>query len=523
MRLSLPASLRLLLSVLLASEPLFAAGAPGASRFKAAYDKAVADSAKTFVSAAEVDSEGAVSALGPLAESEADKAQVEKFKALLKEVSALREPVAAKAGPAPDGQEPDILDARYKGKLMALAAKLGADGRQAAEVRRDLLRKAPPVGADGKPAANAQPPTPEERAAIRRMEARAGRAANAGAVGSARRTAAAMERFVEDGRPPVGAAPQAAPRAAADNTATELIGVANEAFKGGPHTLTTHAPQTPGGAHPPAPAEKGWWSRFRDATTIDSVQHAFEKHNREGMAVAAATEDRAAAQFANGQWVRGSANATLAWGQRLWAGDAQTVKQAAVGAAVVVAAVVAAPVVIAAGTAVATGGTLAAAGVTGMTVASTTLSAGLYGLTAYNVVNGTGHLAHKPDLVNATLLAANAFAIPGIGKASEFIVGKAAHLATSGGTAAVETTGAVTLAAVTPELAVAGGTAARATASGVAATGTAVESAASQVATQVAVRAAPAGEQLAVRAVEGVTENVVHASVHSAASVDPKH
>lgn len=520
-------TLNIFLSVCLAAQPLFAAGAPRptASRFPAAHEAALEKAAASFVAAGQVDADELAAPLVPLATEPGDKAELAKFQALLKEAAALRDPVAAKPGAPSDGPVPEILDAKYKSRVLAVALKLRADGAKAAEARRELLRKNPPVGPDGKPAAPvpgaAQPPTEQDKAAIARMEARGG-LKDARMKASAERTAAALGRFMEGGDLPAGAPATPANASRPDPAAAELIGVANAAFKGGPNTLATQAPKGPPAAAPQPPAEKGWWTRFRDATTIDSLQHKFEAHNKETMAVAGRYEDQSAAAFAKGNRLEGAGMAVAAWGTRLWAGDSKTVTQAAIGAAAVVATVVAAPILLpgaAAAAAVTAGGGATA----GTIVAGKLVTAGLGALLTYNVTTGAGHFAHKPDLVNGALLAANAIAVPGLGKASEFIVSKTAHLATSGGRAAAETTGAVALgtaARVTATAAETGAVATGTAASGTVATGALVESVAAQTTVQVAVRAAPAVEQVAVRAVEGAVHNTLHVGAHSATAVD---
>lgn len=506
--------MRVLLSLILAAHPAFAAGARGgpASKFASAHAAALTEAAKAFVAADAIDADAVLSPLAPLAETNADKAAFEKFKAQLKEMAALQNPVAAKPGPQPAGEEPDILDSKYKGRVLALALKVEADGEKAAEARRALLRKAAPLGPDGKPRPAVAPPSPQELAAIQRMEARRSQVARGQTLGSARRIAASMGRMNGPENLPPGAG---APSATAGNSRqdAELIGVANSAFKGGPNTLKTNGVHAPDGGTPPA--EKGWWTKFRDATTWDGAQKAFEKHNKENMAAATAREDRSAANFAKGEYLSGAWNATAAWGQRLYAGDSKAVLQAAIGAGVVVAAVVAAPIVLpVAGAAALTGSAAAAVGV----------KAVFAGVTAFSVINGTGHLAHKPDVVNAGLLALSVATIPYLGEASKGIVGLATGL--RGSAAAVETTGAVALTAAVPEtsavIAAAGSTAVKATTSSVAATGGAVEAAAAVETTVVQIaKAAPSVKHVLVEAVEKTAHNSLHIGAEKATAVDP--
>lgn len=512
-------SLRVLLSLVLAAHPAFAAGTRGGSpsKFAAAHTAALADAAKAFVAADAVDADAVLAPLAPLTETDADKAALEKFRAQLKEMAELRTPVAAKAGPQPADEESDILDSKYKGRVLALAVKVGADGQKAVEARRALLRKTPPLGPDGKPLAGAaaQPPTPAELAAIRRMEARK-RLDKARTINAANRVNAALGTLNGPESLPAGAGAVDGPTGSA-RQAAKLIGVANSAFKGGPSTLKTNAVHAPGGEAPPT--EKGWWTKFRDATTWDGAQKAFEGHNKKHMAAATALEDRSAASFAKGDYFDGAWDATAAWGRRLYAGDSKAVLQAAVGAGVVVAAVMAAPIVLpgaAAAAVVAKAGGAAALGVKAVFTGVTTLS----------IINGTGHLAHKPDVVNAGLLALSVATVPYLGEASKGIVNVATGL--RGSAVAVETTGAVALGAAVPEttavVAAAGSTAVKATTSTAAATGGAVEAAAA--AETAVVQIAKAGSNLkhvAVEAVEKTSHNALHFGAEKVTAVDAHH
>lgn len=506
-------TLNVCLSVCLAAQPLFAAGSPRpqASRFPAEHEAALAKAAEAFVAAGPVDAEALVTPLVPLATDPEDKSDLARFRALLKEAAALREPVAAKPGAPADGPVPEILDAKYKSRVLALALKLSADGAKAAETRRELLRKNPPVGPDGKPAAAVpgagQPPlTDRDRAAIARMEARGG-LNDPRMKASADRTAAALGRFKDGGDLPAAAGATPADGGRPDPAAAELLGVANAAFKGGPNTLATQAPKDPHAAAPHPPAEKGWWGKFRDATTIDSLQHKFEAHNKEKMAVAGRYEDQSAEAFAKGSWGKGAGMAVAAWGTRLWAGDSATVQQVAIGAGVAVAAAALVfPATI-------LGATVAAAG-----VGTKVFFAGLAGATAFNVVNGVGHFAHKPDLVNGVLLAANAVAIPGLAKASHLVVGRTLALTGVSARTAAASGGTVAVAAATPELAVAGASATRTVVAAAS-----VETAAAQTATQVAVRNSATLERLAIQGTEKVGHLTTHTAAETAAAVKSDH
>lgn len=468
-----------LLSFCLAAQPLFAAGAPrpSASRFPAAHEAALEKAAAGFVAAGQVDADALAAPLVPLATDPEDKAELAKFQALLKEAAALRDPVAAKPGAPADGPVPEILDAKYKSRVLALALKLGADGAKAAETRRELLRKNPPVGPDGKPAAavpgaGLPPLTEQDKAAIARMEAR--RPINDGkALSSAHGVAAALDQFKRDAALAPGVSPDAA--AAADAQEAEVLGAAAATFKGGANTLTTKAA--------PAP-EKGRLERFRDATTLDGVQRRFQDYSKRKMSEAGALEDKAAANFAKGETLAGVFNAAEAWRKRVLAADPATVKQLAIGAGVVATAalaIAAAPVVLPAlaviGSGASLGTTATAVGVIGLKG----VIVGLGGYSAYGTVKGAGELAHKPDLINAALLAANVGGLTLVAKGvSAGVVGTKTLIGAGASTGGRAVAGAGGIAAAAPRLALAGSEGA----SG-AVVGGAVEAAAGQTATQV--------------------------------------
>lgn len=490
-----------LLSACLAVQPLFAAGSPRpqASRFPSEHEAALEKAAESFVAAGQLDADALVNPLVPLATDPEDKSDLARFRALLKEAAALREPVAAKPGAPADGPVPEILDAKYKSRVLALALKLKADGAKAAETRRELLRKHPPVGPDGKPAAAVpgadQPPlTDQDRAAIARMEAR-GPIDDGRAMSSAKGVAAALDKFKQD----TGLPPGVSPEAAADAREAEVLGAAAAAFKGGPTTLTT--------ASTPAPT-KGRLERFRDATTLDGLQGRFQDFSKRKMAEAGALEDRAAADFANGKTLSGVFNAAEAWRKRLLAADPATVKQVAVGVGVLATAafaIAAAPVVLPAlaviGSGAAIGPTAAAVGV----VALKGVIIGLGGYSAYGSVKGAGEFAHKPDLVNGALLAANVGGLGLLAKGvSAGVVGTKTLVGAGTSTGGRAAAGAGGIAAAAPRAALAAGE----NASG-AAVGGAVEAAAGQTATQVAVR------PVASKALQKSTEEAVNQSAEA--------
>lgn len=466
------------LSLCLAVQPLFAAGSPRpqASRFPAEHEAALEKAAEAFVAAGPVDADALVTPLVPLATDPEDKSDLARFRALLKEAAALKEPVAAKPGDPAAGPVPEILDAKYKARVLALALKMRADGPKAAETRRELLRKNPPVGPDGKPSAvvpgaGQAPPTEQEKAAIARMEAR-GPINDGRAMSSAKGVAAALDQFKQD----TELLPGVSPDAAASAREAEVLGAAAAAFKGGPTTFKSTSA--------PAP-EKGRLERFRDSTTLTGLQEKFQAYSKRQMGEAGALEDKAAVAFAKGETLSGVVNSMEAWRKRLLAADPATVKQVAIGVGVVATAalaIAAAPVVVP--LVLGAGATMGAAGTAAVVVPLKLGLVGLGGYSAYGVVKGAGEFAHKPDLVNGALLVANA---GGLGLAAKGVSAGVVGARTlvgagaSGGGRAVA--GAGGLAATAPRLALAGGENA-----GGAAVGGAVEAAAGQTATQVAIR-----------------------------------
>jgi hypothetical protein len=178
-------------------------------------------------------------------------------------------------------------------------------------------------------------------------------------------------------------------------------------FAVGQHLKTGAVPA----ARPAAPKPKeepSFWQRTKSALTTpwEGAKEKFDAFAARRMKESERLEQEGARKLERGggaNTVSAGWNSALAWGNRLVAADPKTVKQAAIGAGVVIAAVVAAPVV---------GAASVAAGV------GAVVEGGVAGLTAYNVVKGSAALAREPNVTNAALLAVNFAPVPFLNKIS---------------------------------------------------------------------------------------------------------
>jgi len=367
------------------------------SKFSAAYQAAAAQAGKSFEEAQPFDAAKMLAPLKEEAETEADKSRLAGLGASLREMERLRKPVPAPAGP----NQTDILEAAYAAQVARYAKEFKANAPAALEARRRLLRVSrgqPPEGAAGEPG-KAAGPAPSE-AAQRRIDAMTERRVDAG---RARAIAAQLEKNRGDagGLPADGAVPRWV-------AAASPMGSLRAAdFAVGQHLRTGAVPAAAApAAAPPAPEAPGLWARTKAALTtpLSGVEESYHQFAERRMAESERREQQGAKRLEEGGVANTLAagwDATVAFGNRVAAGDKKAVTAVAVGAGVAIAAVVAAPVVAA--------GSVAA----GIGIA---VEAGVAGLTAYNVVKGTAALAREPNAANAALLAVNFAPVPFLGK-----------------------------------------------------------------------------------------------------------